>query len=238
MTRKIFLLGGGFSDDPDTLIDEFVLAATPNPRPRICFIPTASGDSRGYVERFYAAFEDRQCEPSDLQLFRREQRDLRPSVLAQDILYVGGGNTANLLAVWRLHGLDQIVREAYEAGVVLCGISAGAACWLESCLTDSFGSLAPLRDGLGLLPGSMCPHYDSEGERRPAYRAAIAAGALPPGWAVDDGAAALFTDERLTEVVARVPGVTVHHVTQSGGAAREESLPARLLTATRDPLVG
>ena len=233
MTRKIALLGGGFSDDPDTLIDEFVLAAARRPRPRVCFVPTASGDSRGYIERFYAAFTGRECEPSDLQLFRREERDLRSGVLAQDILYVGGGNTANLLAIWRLHGLDQVVREAYEAGVVLCGISAGAACWLECCLTDSFGSLAPLQDGLGLLPGSMCPHYDSEGERHPAYREAVAAGTLPAGWAVDDGAAALFTDGQLTEVVARVPGVTVHRVSQSGGVAREEPLPARLLTAER-----
>lgn len=231
MARKIALLGGGFSDDPDTLIDEFVLGATLRSRPRVCFIPTASGDSRGYLERFYAAFEAHECEPTDLQLFRRDERDLRSSVLAQDILYVGGGNTANLLAVWRLHGLDQVIRDAYAEGVVLCGISAGAACWMESCLTDSFGPLAPLQDGLGLLPGSMCPHYDSEGERRPAYQAAIADGTLPPGWAVDDGAAALFTDEQLTEVVARIPGVTVHRVTQSGDAAREESLPARLLTA-------
>ncbi len=129
---------------------------------------------------------------------------------------------------------NQILREAYEAGTLLCGLSAGAACWLESCLTDSFGSLAPLKDGLGFLQGSLCPHYDSEGERRPAYRTAVAVGALPAGWAIDDGAAALFTDEQLTEVVARVPGATVHHVTQADGTAVEMSLPARLLTSHRN----
>lgn len=234
MTRRIALLGGGFSDDPDTVLDDFVLASVQRPRPRVCFIPTASGDSRGYIERFYAAFNHHDCEPTGLELFRRDKRDLRSNVLAQDIIYVGGGNTANLLAVWRLHGLDQILREAYEAGTLLCGLSAGAACWLESCLTDSFGSLAPLKDGLGFLQGSLCPHYDSEGERRPAYRTAVAVGALPAGWAIDDGAAALFTDEQLTEVVARVPGATVHHVTQADGTAVEMSLPARLLTSHRN----
>ncbi len=229
--RRIALLGGGFSDDPDPLIDDFVLVSTGRARPRVCFLPTASGDSAGYVERFHAAFDGRDCEPAVLPLFRRTHQDLRALVLGQDVLYVGGGNTANMLAVWRVHGMDAILREAYDAGVLLCGISAGAACWLDACLTDSFGPLAPLRDGLGLLPGSLCPHYDSEGDRRPAYLAAVADGALPGGWALDDGAAALFTEGGLTEVVTRTPGATLRQVTRGAdGSAVETARPARLLS--------
>ncbi len=192
--RTLALLGGGFSGDDDTLIDDYVLAAAARPRPKICFLPTASGDAHGYIEAFHTAFAARDCEPSHLALFRRTEPDLRSFVLAQDIVYVGGGNTANMLAVWRLHGLDTVLREAYEAGVLLCGISAGACCWFESALSDSFGPVAPLSDGLGLVPGSLCPHYDSEPARRPAYRDAVNSGALPRGWAIDDGAAAVFTD--------------------------------------------
>ena len=123
--RRIVLLGGGFSDDPDTLLDDFVLATTGKERPKVCFVPTASGDSAGYIDRFYAAFSSRDCLPTHLALFRREHRDLRALILSQDVVYVGGGNTANLIAIWRLHGLDEVLREAYEAGVLLCGISAG-----------------------------------------------------------------------------------------------------------------
>ncbi|MFC1417444.1 Type 1 glutamine amidotransferase-like domain-containing protein [Streptacidiphilus cavernicola] len=215
---RVVLLGGGFSNDPDTVLDDYVLGLTGRARPRVCFVPTASGDSAGYVERFRSAFGPRDCEPAELPLFRRTEPDLRRFVLSQDVLYVGGGSTANLLAVWRTHGLDEILREAYAAGVLLCGISAGAACWFEACLTDSFGALAPLPDGLGLLPGSMCPHYDSEEHRRPAYRAAVGSGALPPGWALDDGAAALFTDGAPTEVVTRRPGAALYRVTANAEA--------------------
>ncbi|MEU8175202.1 Type 1 glutamine amidotransferase-like domain-containing protein [Microbispora hainanensis] len=115
------------------LLDDFVLATTGKERPKVCFVPTASGDSAGYVDRFYAAFSSRDCLPTHLSLFRREHRDLRALILSQDVVYVGGGNTANLIAVWRLHGLDEVLREAYEAGVLLCGISAGAACWFDAC---------------------------------------------------------------------------------------------------------
>ncbi|MGW7368500.1 Type 1 glutamine amidotransferase-like domain-containing protein [Streptomyces sp. NPDC054841] len=233
-TGKIVLLGGGFSGDPDTLLDDFVLAHARRARPRICFLPTASGDAEGYIQGFSAAFERQDCEPTHLPLFRRDREDLRTFLLGQDIVYTGGGNTANMLAVWRLHGVDDILREAYRRGVLLCGISAGAACWFDACLTDSFGPVRPLHDGLGLLPGSMCPHYDSEAERRPAYLSAVAGGVLPDGWALDDGAAALFVDGRLDDVVTRTPGAALHRVVRHGeDAVREEpGLPARLLTLT------
>ncbi|MCX5450585.1 Type 1 glutamine amidotransferase-like domain-containing protein [Streptomyces nigrescens] len=224
------LLGGGFSDDPDTLLDDFVLDAVGRARPKVCFLPTASGDAPGYIEGFHTAFAARDCEPSHLELFRRTVSDLRAFVLAQDIIYVGGGNTANMLAVWRVHGLDTILREAYASGVLLCGISAGACCWFESAFSDSFGPPVPLADGLGLLPGSLCPHYDSEPERRPGYLAAVNDRALPAGWAVEDGAAGLFTDGRLVDVVTRKPGATLRRVSVGAdGAVTEVAQAARVL---------
>ncbi|MFZ4180852.1 Type 1 glutamine amidotransferase-like domain-containing protein [Streptomyces sp. R02] len=233
---RIALLGGGFSTDEDGLLDDWVLGHARASRPKVCFLPTASGDAPAYAERFLAAFRPRSCEPSVLPLFRRESDDaaLRASLLAQDVVYVGGGNTANLLAVWRVHGVDRLLREAYAGGTLLCGISAGANCWAEGSHTDSFGPLTHLPDGLGLLPGSVCPHYDSEPGRRSSYRAAVASGALSAGWAVEDGAAALFTDGRLTEAVTRTPDARLYRVradTDAAGAAGavEEAVPCRLL---------
>ncbi|MFJ3803526.1 Type 1 glutamine amidotransferase-like domain-containing protein [Streptomyces sp. NPDC090088] len=233
MTGRLILLGGGFSTDDDGLLDDWTLAHARVRRPRVCFLPTAGGDAEAYVERFRACFGPRtDCEPSVLPLFRRELDDsaLRDHLLAQDVVYVGGGNTANLLAVWRAHGVDRLLREAYAGGTLLCGISAGANCWAEGSHTDSFGPLTHLPDGLGLLPGSVCPHYDGEPGRRPSYRQAVARGRLPAGWALDDGAAALFTDGELTETVSRVPGARLYRVSPDGsGGVRERPEPSRLL---------
>lgn len=230
--RRLALLGGGFSTDDDGLLDDWVLGHARGPRPRVCFVPTASGDAPAYAERFLDAFRTRDCEPSVLSLFRRELDDaaLREFLLAQDVVYVGGGNTANLLAVWRVHGVDRLMREAYGRGTLLCGISAGANCWAEGSHTDSFGPLTYLRDGLGLLPGSVCPHYDSEPGRRDSYRAAVAGGMLAAGWAVEDGVGALFADGRLGEVVTRVPGARLYRVEGSaGGGTGERALECRPL---------
>jgi peptidase E len=174
----------------------------------VCFVPTASGDSDGYVARFYRAFSTLDCRPADLQLFKRSIRDLESFVLMQDVIYVGGGNTANLLAVWRAHGLDHILRRAWREGVVLCGLSAGMNCWFNESVTDSFGisQLAPLRDGLGFLPGSCCPHYDGEEQRRPMFQRLVASGELADGWAADDGAALVFQGESLSEIVTSRSG--------------------------------
>ncbi|MET9680420.1 peptidase E [Streptomyces coeruleorubidus] len=234
--RRLALLGGGFSTDDDGLLDDWVLAQARAPRPKVCFVPTASGDAPAYVDRFLTVFRSRSdCEPRVLPLFRRELDDdaLRSFLLAQDVVYVGGGNTANLLAVWRTHGVDRLLREAYAHGTLLCGISAGANCWAEGSHTDSFGPLTYLADGLGLLPGSVCPHYDSEPGRRPSYRAAVAAGRLPSGWAVEDGAGVLFTDGVPTEAVTRVRGAGVYRVEPVGdGGVSERALPCRLLGAS------
>ena len=208
--------GGGFSMEPgNPALDAFVLTlARTTARPRVCFVPTASGDSERYVRDFYRAFAAHDCDPADLALFERTQPDLRGFLLAQDVIYVGGGSTANLLAVWRAHGVDAILREAWEQGTVLCGVSAGMNCWFEASVTDSWqvGAAGSLRDGVGLLPGSACPHYDGEPARRPAFKRLVDAGELPPGLAADDGAALVFAGTELEEVVASRDGVAAYAV--------------------------
>jgi peptidase E len=233
----VALGGGGFSMQGGyTALDDFILALARRRRPRVCFIPTASADSVHYVARFYRAFSDR-CVPTDLTIndppsFPRQPprtADLPDFVGAQDVFFVGGGNTANLLAIWRLHGLDRLLREAWVGGAVLSGISAGMLCWFQAGLTDSFGGLEPLDDGLGLLAGSACPHYDGEPGRRARYHELIGAG-FPAGYAADDDVALHFTGTALTEVVSDRPGASAYRVERQGDEVVETRLPARLLT--------
>jgi dipeptidase E len=222
--RHVVALGGGrLSEDRDAL-DEFVLGLAGRARPRICFLPTAAADSADYIVRFYEAFRER-AEPSHLELFGVPRRDIRDFLLAQDVVYVGGGNTANMLAIWRVHGVDAVLREAWERGIVLAGVSAGSICWFEAGVTDSFGEeLAPLRC-LGFLPGSNCPHYDSEPQRRPTYRRLVDEGELPPGLAAEDGVGLHFVGTELAEAVAGRPDARAFRV----GPAVEEALPVRRL---------
>ena len=222
--------GGGFSMEPENpLLDEYLLGLTGVARPRVCFVPTASGDSESYVARFTAAFERLDCRPSHLSMFRRDGRDLREFVLEQHLIYVGGGNTANLLAVWRTHGLVDLLREAWARGTVLAGVSAGSLCWFEGGVTDSFGPLAPLRDGVGFLPGTHCPHYDGEAERRPTYQRLIGEGTLSAGWACDDGAAIRWSGTTFAEAVSSRPEGRVYRVERVGGEVVEEPVEPRRL---------
>ena len=232
MSRRIVALGGGgFSMEPENpALDDHVLSLAGVERPRVLFVPTAGGDSADYIARFFAAFPPERADASVLTFFERTVADLRGLVLAQHVVYVGGGSTANLLAVWRVHGLDAILAEAYAHGVVLAGISAGMNCWFAASVTDSFGPrLEGLPDGLGLLPWSACPHYDGEPQRRPTYRRLVAEG-FPDGYAADDGAALVFTEGTLGEVVASRPGAAGYRVERVDGTVRETRLPARLLT--------
>jgi dipeptidase E len=208
-----------------------VLGLARAPRPSVCLLATGTGDAAAHVAGFRQAFGALECRPTVLRLFPRELADLRAFVLAQDVIYVGGGSPPNLLAVWRAHGVDAILAEAWAAGVVLCGRSAGACCWFEGCVTDSLGPgrLAAFRDGLGLLPGTLSPHYDVDPSRRPALHREIAGGALPDGWGFDDDAALVFDGTELAEVVATRPGATAHRVARDGAAAAEQALPARVL---------
>lgn len=242
MMRQIIAFGGGgFSMEPDNpLLDDFILSRARRQRPRICFVPTASGDAANYVVRFYRAFAARDCIATDLMLFGapslprqpEESADLHDFVGEQDVIYVGGGNTANALALWRVHGLDRAFRAAWEAGTILCGVSAGMICWFTSSVTDSFGELAPLQDGLGLLPFSACPHYDGDPNRRPRYHELIAGG-LNAGYAADDSAALCFEDAVLTEVVSSRPTAAAYFVGLRDGEVTEQRLAARYLGAAR-----
>jgi dipeptidase E len=209
-------------------MDDFMLGLSGRDTPRVCYVPTAGGDSAAAIERFYAVFGGGRAQPSHLALFTREVDDLERFLLSQDAIYVGGGNTANMLAVWRVHGVDRILTEAWRRGIVLGGLSAGGLCWFEGGSTDSFGGLAPLRDGLGLLPGSFCPHYDSEEQRRPAYHAFLRHG-LPAGYAADDFAALHFSGTELVEAVASCESARAFRVELSGGQVVERELPSRML---------
>lgn len=198
--------------------------------PRICFLPTAGGDSIVYINGVYSALSGR-FRPSHLTLFGMPNvEDVRAHLLAQDVIWVGGGSVANLLALWRLHGWDELLREAWEAGVVLGGVSAGSICWHVGGTTDSFGPvLRPVTNGLGFLPYSNGVHYDSEQQRRPLYHSLIADGTLPPGYATDDGVALIYQGTELVEVVADRNDCYGYRVTLRDGGVVEEMLDTRRL---------
>ncbi len=228
--RQVVAMGGGGWTMGDPLLDRFVTGLVSAERPKICFIPTASGDHPA-SEGFFEAFPADRFEASILRLFDREVADLQAFLGAQDIVYVGGGNTVSMLAVWRTHGVDAALRAAYDAGVVMAGISAGANCWFEACTTDSFqlGRADPLRDGLGFVTGSFTPHYDAEPARRPAVLELVGSGGLPAGYACDEFAAVHLVDGQLREAVASRPGARAFRVDAVDGATRETPLDVRLL---------
>ncbi len=207
---------------------EFVRELSGATSPRVCALHTATGDDAARRALWYAAVAGAGWRPSHLALFPMPNvPDLRAHLLAQDVVWVGGGSVANLLALWRLHGLDAILREVWAAGVVLTGGSAGSLCWFEGGTTDSFGpELRPITDGLGFLPGSTCPHYDSEERRRPLYQRLVAAGSIPPGIATDDGVGLHFIGTELHEAVTDREAGAAWRVTADG----ETRVPARLLT--------
>ena len=222
--------GGGFSmERGNPLLDDYVLSLTGRLRPRVCFLPTASGDADHYVVRFYREFAGR-AEASHLTLFRRQRgvRDVRDHLLSQDLIYVGGGSVISLLGVWRAHGIDAILREAWEAGVVLCGLSAGALCWFAQSLTAYYGPPEPV-EGLGFLPWSFTAHFDSEPARRDEYRRRLMLGMLG-GFAADDGAALHFQGPDLLRVVSSRPAARACGMRLAGGGkVLQEPLPVTYL---------
>jgi peptidase E len=237
--RHVLAIGGirtsdsiGLTRDGVPLLIQHAVRLSGRAAPKICIINTASGDdAAGYV-RMYSALSAMPTRISHLQLFPMPNVvDVSDFLLTQDIIFVGGGSVANMLAVWRVHGLDEVLRQAWHAGVILAGVSAGAICWFGGGTTDSFGPvLRPFTDGLGMLAGSYCPHYDSEPARRPLYQALVADGSLPPGVACDDGAAAHFIDDSLAEVVADRPGAQGYLVEPGmDGVAIETKVETRLL---------
>ena len=226
--RRILALGGhGWRGEPFTRLDSLIIALTGKDRPRILLVPTASAEDPGYVVAFYDAFA-RRAETSHCGFFPWPPEDLRDLVLSQDAIYVGGGNTANMLAIWRVYGMDVLLREAWENGTLLCGASAGMICWFEHAVTDSFGPQLEAMECLGFLPGSACPHYDGEELRRPRYHELVRNG-LPGGLAADEGVGLLFHGTKLAEVVAEREGSAAYRVELVAGEVRETALDARVL---------
>src|SRR5213080_1319030 len=223
--RQIVGLGGGGRSENETRrLLAHVVGLAGKPSPNVCAVPTAVGDDADSVLRLYGLLPE-SARPSHVPFFPWPPSELRRFVLDHDVIFVGGGNTANALAIWRVHAFDEILREAWEAGIVLTGWSAGMICWFEAGVTDSFGpQLDGMRDGLGFLPGSACPHYDGEERRRPVYRRLVAQG-FPPGLAADDAAGAHYVGTGLHEIVTSSPEARGYLVGPDG----EHELDARLL---------
>jgi dipeptidase E len=222
-------------------LDQFFVRATNARRPRVCFISTGAGDPEIALARYYKNFAKLGCRPSHLAFFRKPSRNaialnrFEKDLLAHDGIYVGGGNTRSMLAVWREWGLDEVLRKAWESGILLGGVSAGAICWFQYGATDSV--LGPGRSSalrcLGFLPGSCSPHFDGEPHRRADFRRLIAQGDLPPGIAIDDGVAVLFNGPSVAEVVSKRNGATAYRVAARAGSITMEALPATPLKPAR-----
>src|SRR3954470_593552 len=222
--RIVGLGGGGGTDEATRALLGHALSLSGSQQPRVSIVPPAVGDAPRSTLRMYGLLHGR-ADVSHLPFFPWPPEDIRERALASDVIFVQGGNTANMLAIWRTHGFDRVLREAWEAGVVLCGWSAGMICWYEASVTDSFGpQLEGMRDGLGFLAGSACPHYDGEERRRPPNTKLVRDG-FPPGYAADDGAALHFAGTELAEVVTCRPGTAAYRVEPDG----ETRLETRLL---------
>ena len=227
--RLIFAMGGGgFTMEPSNpLLDDFVLSLAAATEPRILFLPTASGDTTAQINAFKARFAHRTCVHEHVSLFRLREstRALHEIVFEQDIVYVGGGSMRNLLAIWQAHELNRLLVEAWRAGVVLAGLSAGAMCWFQAGVTRSSGPPEPIA-GLGLLDGSLTVHADGEPERLPVWLANVRSGALPGGWALDDGVGLLFRGQQLERAVSSRPGA---------GAQRVDAIADELVRRRLEP---
>jgi len=224
--------GGGFYRDSENLeLEKYIIRQSGSESARIAFLPTASGEPDHYVSSFYAAFLKLNCRPSVLTFFKRTP-DLRSFLLSQDIIYVGGGNTKSLLAVWHDWGMPEILREAWQSGIVLTGVSAGAICWFEQGLTDSFSDgLRPLAC-LGILPGSCCPHYDGEAQRRPSYHRLIASGEISAGVAIEDWTGVHFKGTEIHNVITSKRGAKAYSVRAVYGSVQEVALVSEFLDTT------
>jgi peptidase E len=234
--RHVLAVGGGMLMPRDAvpLQVSYAMELTGQPRPKLCVINTATGDDPNGYLRFYDRLAATPAQVRHLALFPMPNAtDPEDLLMSQDVIFVGGGSVANMVAVWRVHRIDEILRKAWQAGIVLAGSSAGGICWFEGGTTDSFGTkLRSFTDGLGMLAGSFCPHYNSEPQRRPLYRQLVADGMLPAGIACDDGAAAHFTDETLTGLVSDRPDAKAYRVEPDGaGATTETPLETRFLGA-------
>ena len=230
MQQIIAMGGGGFSMEPDNLaLDRYVIAQSGRERPRVCFLAQASGESLDYTVRFYAAFNKLNTVPSHLSLFQPHTADLESFLLEQDIIYVGGGNTKSMLALWREWNLDTILRAACVKGVILAGISAGCICWFEQGMTDSIPGKLTVLPCLGFLPGSCTPHYDGEAQRRPSLQRMVIRNEIMDGYAFEDSAAGHFVDGVLKTCISSRPNARGYRVEHRDGHMLETPLETRYL---------
>ncbi len=232
MKRQIIALGGGgFSMEPENpSLDNYILEQSDKKHPKICFIGTASGDSEGYIERFYTSFRNKNCIPNHLSLFKGHTAEIEAFLLEQDIIYVGGGNTKNMLLLWKAWGVDKMLKKAYAAGTILSGLSAGAICWFEEGLTDSIPNQLNKLDCLGILQGSNCPHFDGESERQNVYKDKIKSGEMKGGFACDDGVGLHFINEHLEAIISSRANAFAYQYNLKDKALSEEIIePLRLV---------
>jgi peptidase E len=226
MQQIISIGGGGFSHpDSSFALERYLLSRIQKPSPRICLLPQASNENREYVVKFYEAFTSLGAIPSWLSLFGKVKSGWQEQLLAQDLIYVGGGNTKSMLALWHAWGVDTVLKKALSQGTILAGVSAGAICWFEQALTDSVWPLGVV-PGLGWLKGSCCPHYDTEVERRPAFAEKLKNGEISAGIAIEDHVAVHFIDGKVHKVLSSKAGKTAYKVAPQG----ESALAAELVS--------
>lgn len=219
MRQIIALGGGGFGSSLENLkLDEYLLSLCAAAKPKVCFIPTASGDSLDYIAKFETAYQSLNAQTSVFQLFRSQTWTGTPEemLLDQDLIFVGGGSTMNMMLLWQAWGIDEILHKAYNQGTILAGISAGANIWFEQCTTDSLGPGIQVMPCLGWLPGSFTPHYDSEPERKPLLRQMLREQTIAPGYAATDGAAVHFVNEEYSRAIIDRDGAKAYEVDREG----------------------
>ena len=224
MSRQIIAIGGGgFGRNPGQgIIEKYIIDQASKSNPHICFIPTATGDDSTYKESYYSTFTKLKCIPTHLDFFKRTP-DLTRLIEKQDIIFVGGGNTKSMLAVWRDWGLDVILKNAYEAGVIMCGVSAGAICWFQRGVTDSWSDDLKVMDCLGFIEGACCPHYDEEPERKPFVKRSLEERNLDSCFSIDGGCALHFIDESPVKSVVFEKDKNAFFVTMDDSNLNEEA---------------
>ena len=226
----IVIGGGGFGGHSQNfLIEDYILKQARCDNPSICFLPTASAENDAYIARFFEVFSQLQCQPKVLRLFQRTP-DVKSLILNSDIIYVGGGNTKSMLAVFKAWGIDQLLQQSNQQGTVLAGVSAGMICWYEQGITDSYQDKMDILPCLSMIPGCACPHYDSEGDRQPLVHQLIQDNIIQECIAVEDGAAIHYKDHKHHRSIAFQPQKNAYTVKLVGGSITEEKHIMRSLT--------
>ncbi len=223
--RKIIATSGGFAIEPrNKRLDRYILSQSNSNNPKICFIPTASGDSENFIHRFYRFFEKEKCIPNHLSLFKGNVLNIREFILDQDIIYVGGGNTKNMLAIWREWSLEPILKKAYNQGILLCGISAGSLCWFEQGLTDSIPGPLTSLDCLGLLKGSNAPFFNTKPSKKDRYIELMESKVILPGIATEIGVGLHYENGQLIRLISSRKDARAFRYDFIEGEIREELL--------------